>query len=192
MECQLPIPTATWARTCRRATKTITHEEDGIFPATECSIARRINDAMGKSAKQCRLSKTKQGGFDFRPGERHLRTASDQAATSLARWFLDRGCEPGDRIALYWPNSIAMAKLLFACFKAGLVRHAHQHIDEGPGDNLCSVRLRGGDVHGADPDFALSAREAARGAHLLRAVHSHPEEADEWDSGRSLPSVDKG
>jgi long-chain acyl-CoA synthetase len=45
----------------------------------------------------------------------------DRATTSLARWFLRQGLKPGDRIAIYWPNSIETVKLLFACFKAGMV-----------------------------------------------------------------------
>lgn len=114
----------------------------------------------------------------------------DQAATSLARWFLDRGCQPGDRIALYWPNSIAMAKLLFACFKAGLVATPINISMKVPeiAYVLSHSRAVMCMVH---PDYALTAREAARGCASLRALHSHPEEADEWDSGRSLPSVEK-
>jgi acyl-CoA synthetase (AMP-forming)/AMP-acid ligase II len=45
----------------------------------------------------------------------------DATTTSLAQALLAQGCQPGDRIALHWPNSIEMAKLLFACFKAGLI-----------------------------------------------------------------------
>jgi long-chain acyl-CoA synthetase len=36
----------------------------------------------------------------------------DRATTSLARWFLRQGLKPGDRIAIYWPNSIETVKLL--------------------------------------------------------------------------------
>ena len=45
----------------------------------------------------------------------------DKATSSMAQWLLAQGCRPGDRIALYWPNSIELVKLLFACFKARLV-----------------------------------------------------------------------
>src|ERR1700722_2223467 len=45
----------------------------------------------------------------------------EQATTRLAKWFLQQGCKPGDRIAFYWPNSIETAELYFACFKAGLI-----------------------------------------------------------------------
>jgi acyl-CoA synthetase (AMP-forming)/AMP-acid ligase II len=45
----------------------------------------------------------------------------EKATTCLAKWFLQQGCRPGDRIAFYWPNSIEIAELYFACFKAGLI-----------------------------------------------------------------------
>lgn len=45
----------------------------------------------------------------------------DRSTTSIARWLLQQGCNPGDRIALHWPNSLEMVKLLFACFKAGMI-----------------------------------------------------------------------
>ena len=45
----------------------------------------------------------------------------DKATSSMAQWLLAQGCRPGDRIALYWPNSIDLVKLLFACFKARMV-----------------------------------------------------------------------
>src|SRR4030081_3167261 len=45
----------------------------------------------------------------------------DRSTTSLARWFLQQGCKPGDRIAIHWPNSIETVTLFFACFKAGII-----------------------------------------------------------------------
>jgi long-chain acyl-CoA synthetase len=45
----------------------------------------------------------------------------EHATTSLACWLIRQGCRPGDRIALLGPNSIELARLLFACFKAGLI-----------------------------------------------------------------------
>jgi long-chain acyl-CoA synthetase len=44
-----------------------------------------------------------------------------QSSESLARWLLQNGYQSGDRVALHWPNSIEMVKLLFACFKAGMI-----------------------------------------------------------------------
>jgi long-chain acyl-CoA synthetase len=45
----------------------------------------------------------------------------DHSTTLLAQWLLREGCSPGDRIAVYWPNSIETVKLFFACFKAGMI-----------------------------------------------------------------------
>jgi len=45
----------------------------------------------------------------------------EHSSASLARWFIQQGCKPGDRVTLHWPNSIDMVTLLFACFKAGLI-----------------------------------------------------------------------
>jgi long-chain acyl-CoA synthetase len=54
----------------------------------------------------------------------HERLSYEQleySSESLARWLLQRGYKPGDRIALHWPNSVEMVKLLFACFRAGMI-----------------------------------------------------------------------
>ncbi len=45
----------------------------------------------------------------------------EEMTTALAEWMIDQGCNAGDRVGLYWPNSIEMAQLLFACFKVGLI-----------------------------------------------------------------------
>jgi long-chain acyl-CoA synthetase len=45
----------------------------------------------------------------------------DASVTCLARHLLDRGLQPGDRIALHWSNSIETVQLLLAAFRAGLV-----------------------------------------------------------------------
>jgi long-chain acyl-CoA synthetase len=45
----------------------------------------------------------------------------DLSSTRLAKWFLDEGLQPCDRIALHWQNSIESALLFFAIFKAGLI-----------------------------------------------------------------------
>jgi long-chain acyl-CoA synthetase len=45
----------------------------------------------------------------------------DRSTTSLARWMLRQGLKTGDRIAIYWPNSIETVKLFFASFKAGMI-----------------------------------------------------------------------
>ncbi|MBY0527588.1 MAG: acyl--CoA ligase [Gemmataceae bacterium] len=45
----------------------------------------------------------------------------DEAATHLARSWLDRGLEPGDRVAMLLPNLPEALVVYFACFKSGLV-----------------------------------------------------------------------
>jgi acyl-CoA synthetase (AMP-forming)/AMP-acid ligase II len=45
----------------------------------------------------------------------------DQSTDALARWLLRAGLEPGHRVAIHWCNSIEVAQLYFACFKAGLI-----------------------------------------------------------------------
>ena len=45
----------------------------------------------------------------------------DLSSARLAKWFLNEGLQPCDRIALHWQNSIESALLFFAIFKAGLI-----------------------------------------------------------------------
>uniref|UniRef100_Q029G6 AMP-dependent synthetase and ligase n=1 Tax=Solibacter usitatus (strain Ellin6076) TaxID=234267 RepID=Q029G6_SOLUE len=46
--------------------------------------------------------------------------ALDELTTALAKWFLDQGLQPGDRVAIHWTNSIQTVQLLYSVFKAGL------------------------------------------------------------------------
>jgi long-chain acyl-CoA synthetase len=57
----------------------------------------------------------------FFEGQRITYKDLDEATSSMAQWLVAQGCQAGDRIALYWPNSIELVKLLFACFKARIV-----------------------------------------------------------------------
>jgi long-chain acyl-CoA synthetase len=45
----------------------------------------------------------------------------DESTTALAKWFLDQGFQPGDRVAVHWTNSIPTVQLLYGLFKAGLI-----------------------------------------------------------------------
>jgi acyl-CoA synthetase (AMP-forming)/AMP-acid ligase II len=45
----------------------------------------------------------------------------DASVSCLARYLLDRGLRPGDRIAVHWSNSIETAQLLLAALRAGLI-----------------------------------------------------------------------
>jgi long-chain acyl-CoA synthetase len=44
-----------------------------------------------------------------------------ESSTRLAAWLLERGLQPGDRVAIHWCNSIETVQLFFAIFKAGLI-----------------------------------------------------------------------
>ena len=45
----------------------------------------------------------------------------DHISSSLGSWLLRQGLNPGDRVAIHWPNTIETVQLLFAAFKAGLI-----------------------------------------------------------------------
>jgi long-chain acyl-CoA synthetase len=55
-------------------------------------------------------------------GDRVLSYAELDATTDrLAAWFLSEGLQPGDRVAIQWPNTIEVVQIYFAAFKAGLI-----------------------------------------------------------------------
>jgi long-chain acyl-CoA synthetase len=55
-------------------------------------------------------------------GDRTLSFGELDATTDrLAAWFLSEGLQPGDRVAIQWPNAIEVAQVYFAAFKAGLI-----------------------------------------------------------------------
>lgn len=58
----------------------------------------------------------------FRCGEAAISWRElEESSTSLARWFLEQGLRPGDRVAACSLNSIALVQVCFALFKAGLI-----------------------------------------------------------------------
>jgi long-chain acyl-CoA synthetase len=112
----------------------------------------------------------------------------EQATTRLARWFLQQGCKPGDRIAFYWPNSIEAAELYFACFKARLIAvpvnvlmkaHELAYVLEHSKAVMCFAR----------PDLAHVAMEAGRSCAPLRAIHTSVESLNEGELESQLPEV---
>jgi long-chain acyl-CoA synthetase len=48
-------------------------------------------------------------------------SALDETSTGLARWFLDQGLQPGDRVAACSFNSIELVQVYLGLFKAGLI-----------------------------------------------------------------------
>ena len=58
----------------------------------------------------------------FTCGDRAISWAAlDETSTGLARWFLDQGLKPGDRVAVCSPNSIELVQVYMALLKAGLI-----------------------------------------------------------------------
>ena len=45
----------------------------------------------------------------------------DRSSSLLAGWLLAQGLNPGDRVAIHWPNAIETVQLFFAAAKAGLI-----------------------------------------------------------------------
>lgn len=113
----------------------------------------------------------------------------DRSTASLAIWLLEQGCQPGDRVALHWPNSIEIVKLFYACFKAGIIAVP------------VNVRLRAQEVayvltHSkavlcfAHPDLVDTTREAAKGNALLRKIYTSVDHPSVEGKKVTLPQVD--
>ena len=114
--------------------------------------------------------------------------ALEQNTTRLAKWFLQQGCKPGDRIAFYWPNSIEIAELYFACFKAGLIAvpvnvlmkaHEVSYVLEHSKAVMCFAR----------PDLAQVVMEAGQNCASLRAIHTAVESLTKGELEVQLPEV---
>lgn len=59
----------------------------------------------------------------------------------LARWFLNQGMLPGERVALHWQNSIEAVQLLFALCKAGIIAVTVNVRFKARGDRIYSRTL---------------------------------------------------
>jgi long-chain acyl-CoA synthetase len=95
----------------------------------------------------------------------------DCATTSLARWFLRRGLKPGDRIAIYWPNSIEMVELFFACFKAGMIAVPINVRMKTPEVAYILEHSKAA-MYFAHPDLLAVAEEARSACGHLDAIHT--------------------
>jgi long-chain acyl-CoA synthetase len=112
----------------------------------------------------------------------------DRSTTSLARWFLQQGCKPGDRIAIHWPNSIETVTLFFACFKAGIIAVPVNVRMKAPEVAYVLQHSKAG-MYVAHTDLVGVATEARKGCAGLRKIHSALEGLNEGDSGVPLPEV---
>lgn len=57
----------------------------------------------------------------FCNGEQMCYRDLHESSTRLARWLIERGLQPGDRVAIHWSNSIEVVQIFFAVFKAGMI-----------------------------------------------------------------------
>jgi long-chain acyl-CoA synthetase len=112
----------------------------------------------------------------------------EHSSESLARWLLQNGYKFGDRIGLHWPNSIEMVKLLFACFKAGMIAVP------------VNVRLKGPEVayiieHSraalcfAHPDLLSVTEQACQNVATGPSLLSSLPDAKDGNANSALPKV---
>jgi len=75
-----------------------------------------ICDFLRRNARQ------KPDQLSFTCGDASITWAAlDETSTGLARWFLDQGLQPGDRVAACSFNSIELVQVYLGLFKAGLI-----------------------------------------------------------------------
>src|SRR6476660_3193101 len=86
--------------------------ETSSFPSHFLNLGRVLHQASLKNPD----------GIALVCGEEQLSFEKlDQSTDTLARWLLEAGVQPGDRVAIHWSNSLEVVQLYFACFKAGLI-----------------------------------------------------------------------
>jgi len=113
----------------------------------------------------------------------------DRSTTSLANWLLSQGCSPGDRVALHWPNSIEMVKLLFACFKAGIIAVPVNIHMKAPEVAYVLAHSKAA-LCFAHPDFAATTRQTTKGNNSLRAIYTSLDGLDSEAGKAALPQTD--
>lgn len=112
----------------------------------------------------------------------------DRSTTLLAHRLLREGCQPGDRIAIHWANSIEVVTLFFACFKAGLIAVP------------VNVRMKAPEIayvleHSkavmcfSQPELAPLAQEAGRECSALRGIHIATGDLPVAAADAALPDV---
>jgi long-chain acyl-CoA synthetase len=111
----------------------------------------------------------------------------DATTTSLAQALLAQGYQPGARIAYHWPNSIEMAKLLFSCFKAGLIAVPINLLLKAP--EIGHMLAKSGAAMWFTPPSRVSVvREAAQGC-ARREIHTSVDAMCDTNSEMVLPGV---
>jgi long-chain acyl-CoA synthetase len=109
----------------------------------------------------------------------------DESTTALAKWFLDQGLEPGERVAVHWTNSIAAVQLLYGVFKAGLIA-VTVNTRLKPEEIAFILKHSGARMCFSEPALSPLAEEAGAGCPVLTELPA----VEKADSGESaLPSV---
>jgi long-chain acyl-CoA synthetase len=88
----------------------------GSNAAPEVSAAKTLCDLLRLHAQQ----KTDRTAFHCGDAAISWREL-EESSTRLARWFVEQGFAPGDRVACCSLNSIGLVQVYFALFKAGLI-----------------------------------------------------------------------
>jgi long-chain acyl-CoA synthetase len=112
----------------------------------------------------------------------------EHSSASVARWLLGQGCRPGDRIALHWPNSIEMVKLLFACFKAGMIAVPVNILLKAPEVTYILVHSKAA-ICFAHPDLIRVTKEACCDRASGVRLQSSLEGLEDGDEKIALPNV---
>src|SRR5260370_32248644 len=112
----------------------------------------------------------------------------DRSTTSLARWLLQAGCNPGDRIEIHWPNSIETVTLFFAWFKAGIIAVPVNVRMKAPEVAYVLQHSKAG-MCASHTDLVGVATEARKGCAGLRTIYSALEGLNEGDPDVPLPEV---
>ena len=113
----------------------------------------------------------------------------DRTTTRLACRLLSEGCHPGDRIAIHGANSIEVAQLFFACFKARLIAVPINVRMKAP--EIAYVLAHSNSVLCfSQPELAPLAEEAASKCTSLRGVHTTVGDLSGGETA-SLPQVEE-
>ncbi|HWE52441.1 MAG TPA: AMP-binding protein [Bryobacteraceae bacterium] len=104
----------------------------------------------------------------------------DTSSEALAGWLLQQGLQPGDRVAIQWPNEIEAVQLYFAIFKAGLIA-VPLNLRLKPGEIAWILENSGAKICFSHPMLAEGMKQAA--ITLFTAV------PEAQAGGRTLPAV---
>jgi long-chain acyl-CoA synthetase len=113
----------------------------------------------------------------------------DHSTLRLARWLLDSGLNPGDRVAIHWCNSIEAVQLFFAIFKAGLIA-VPINLRLKPPEVAWILQHSKSLMCFSEPALAPIAEQARPGCPSLRCILTQLPAFTEGEAG-TLPNVEE-